>query len=86
MAQLNWQKRKFDFKLKRALKEEEEFRKTDRAARFIERAEQNRRARPHERRKMAAETKRQAEADRPTQASGNRTPKYKRNRHGKINV
>lgn len=61
MAQLNWRKRKFDFKLKRALKDEEEFRKADRAARFIERAEQDRRACRHERRKIA-ETKRLAEA------------------------
>jgi len=75
MAQLNWHKRKFDSKLKRALNEEEEFCKTDRAAWFIERAEQNRRARRHERRKMVAETKRQAEADRPTRASGNRMAK-----------
>lgn len=54
MAQLNWQKRKFDFKPKRALKDEEEFCKADRAARFIERAEQKRRARRHERRKKVA--------------------------------
>jgi hypothetical protein len=38
---LNWQERAFDFKAKRALKDEEEFRKTDWAARFIARAEQS---------------------------------------------
>ena len=62
MAQLNWQKRKFDFKLKRGLKDEEEFCKADRAARFIERAEQDRRPRRHKRRRKVAETKRLAEA------------------------
>jgi hypothetical protein len=72
MARLNWQKRAFDFKLKRALKDEEEFSKADRAARFIERAEPTRRPRRHERRKVATETKRQAKADRPSEASGNR--------------
>jgi hypothetical protein len=36
-----WQKPAFDFKPKRALKDEEEFRKTDWAARFIARAEQS---------------------------------------------
>jgi hypothetical protein len=70
MAQLNWRKRAFDFKLKRALKDEEEFCKTDRAARFIERVEQSRWAPRPERCKTAAEAN-QAEADRRTQASGN---------------
>jgi hypothetical protein len=69
MSQLNWQKRKFDFKPKRALKDEEEFCKTDRAARFIERAEQVRRARRHERRKNVAPRKRQSQADRPNAKS-----------------
>ena len=42
---LNWEKRAFDLKRKRALKDEEEFRKTDWAARFIARAEQSPRVR-----------------------------------------
>ena len=42
---LNWEKRAFDLKPKRALKDEEEFRKTDWAARFIARAEQSPRVR-----------------------------------------
>jgi len=61
---LNWEKRAFDLKPKRALKDEEEFRKTDWAARFIARAEQSPRVRPHHHRKAAAVAKREADADR----------------------
>jgi hypothetical protein len=62
---LNWQKRAFDFKSKRAFKDEEEFHKSDRAARFIAHAEQNLAAgrQRQERSKTAAEPKRQADAD-----------------------
>jgi Sodium:dicarboxylate symporter family len=65
---LNWQKRAFDFKPKRALKDEEEFRKTDWAARFIERAEESRWARRYKRRKTAAEAQRLDQKDRCTTA------------------
>jgi len=61
---LNWEKRAFDSKPKRALKDEEEFRKTDWAVRFIARAEQSPRVRPHHHRKAAAVAKREADADR----------------------
>jgi hypothetical protein len=69
---LNWEKRAFDLKPKRALKDEEEFRKTDWAARFIARAEQSPRVRPHHHRKAAAVAKREADADR---RSGERQPR-----------
>jgi hypothetical protein len=75
---LNWEKRAFDLKPKRALKDEEEFRKTDWAARFIARAEQSPRVRPHHHRKAAAVAKREADADRQRdRASANRAVREK---------
>jgi len=75
---LNWEKRAFDLKRKRALKDEEEFRKTDWAARFIARAEQSPRVRPHHHRKAAAVAKREADADRQRdRASANRAVREK---------
>jgi len=74
---LNWEKRAFDLKPKRALKDEEEFRKTDWAARFIARAEQSPRVRPHHHRKAAAMAKREADADRQRAPSANRAAREK---------
>ena len=75
---LNWEKRAFDLKPKRALKDEEEFRKTDWAARFIARAEQSPRVRPPHHRKAAAMAKREADADRQRdRASANRAVREK---------
>ena len=75
---LNWEKRAFDLKPKRALKDEGEFRKTDWAARFIARAEQSPRVRPHHHRKAAAVAKREADADRQRdRASANRAVREK---------
>ena len=80
---LNWEKRAFDLKPKRALKDEEEFRKTDWAARFIARAEQSPRVRPHHHRKAAAVAKREADPDRQRdRASANRAVRA-RNRRGR---
>jgi hypothetical protein len=75
---LNWQKRAFDFKPKRAFKDEEEFRKADWAARFIERAEERRWACRYDHRKVTSEAQRQADADRQrAQASANRAVREK---------
>jgi hypothetical protein len=75
---LNWEKRAFDLKPKRALKDEEEFRKTDWAARFIARAEQSPWVSPHHHRKAAAMAKREADADRQRdRASANRAVREK---------
>jgi hypothetical protein len=68
----DWRKRSFDFKPKRALKDEEEFCKTDRAARYIQRAEQSPWARRHGHRKTAAGERRQIESRPRKEARGSR--------------
>jgi len=75
---LNWQKRAFDLKPKRAFKDEEEFHKTDWAGRFIARAEQSPRVRRYDRRDVASEAKRQPDRDRQrAQESANRAVREK---------
>jgi hypothetical protein len=60
VERLDWEKRASDSKTKRSLKDEEEFHKTDLAARWLKRAEQKNAER--EARRQAEEDRRRAAA------------------------